>query len=173
MTYLKLRAALVGDLVDFHEFFSDKDVMRYWSNAPHKELAQTEKYLCGMVDSKWNGRCDFAIEYAPSSTPPKVIGKLGLWDGHEIGFMLNHDYWSQGLMKEAMRQFFDDLWSNKAMQDLQAIVADVDPRNSACIGLLKKFGFEEKGYREKTWETHLGWCDSLDLTIERPGTSSK
>lgn len=121
-----------------------------------------------MVEAKWNGQCDFVIEYAPPSQPPKVIGILGLWDGHEIGFMLNRSFWSKGLMTEAMERFLGELWRDETMQNLQDIFADVDPRNSACIALLKKFGFKEIGYKKKTWHTHLGWCDSLDLSLERP-----
>lgn len=85
--------------------------------------------------------------------------------------MLNRDFQGQGLMKEAMRSFLSELWDNEDMQALQDIVADVDPRNNASIGLLKKFGFEETGYRERTFETHIGWCDSLDLQLERPKTA--
>ncbi|KAL8802066.1 MAG: hypothetical protein Q9223_007074 [Gallowayella weberi] len=158
----------MSDLQDFHEFFRDKDVMRYWSTAPHTDLQQTENYLHTMVDSKYNGLCDFAIEYAPPSATPKVIGKLGLFDGHEIGFMLSRPYWGRGYMKEAMSQFLSDFWAREDMEKSDEIVADADPRNSACIGLLKQFGFKETGYRTKTWETHLGWCDSLDLKMERP-----
>ena len=189
MPYIKLRAAQMSDLEDFHEFFSDADVMRYWyfschtlilcpptrltahksrSTPPHTELSRTEKFLRNMVDARWNGLCDFVIEYAPPSDPPKTIGKLGLWDGHEIGLMLNRAFWGQGLMREAMDNFFREVWRNDQMQSLQEIIADVDPRNSACIALLKKFGFRETGYREKTCETHLGWCDSLDLHLNRP-----
>lgn len=138
------------------------------STAPHTELQQTQKYLRFMVYGPYNGRCDFVIEYTTPSAGPKVIGKLGLFDGHEIGFMLARPYWGQGLMKDAMSQFMTDFWQRKDMREQKEMVADVDPRNSACIGLLKKFGFEETGYRERTWETHLGWCDSLDLRLERP-----
>ncbi|KAI4128146.1 MAG: hypothetical protein LQ338_002883 [Usnochroma carphineum] len=158
----------MSDLNDFHEMFSDDAVMQYWSTPPHTELSQTEEDLGNMVHSSWNGKCDFVLEYSPSSGTSKVIGKLGLWDGHEIGFMLNRDFWGKGLMKEAMHQFFRDLWISEDMQALQDVVADVDPRNSACIFLLKKFGFKEAGYRVRTWETHLGWCDSLDLVLKRP-----
>lgn len=121
-----------------------------------------------MVDSTWNGKCDFVIEYSPPLAVPRAVGKLGLWDGREIGFMLNRAFWGKGLMKEAMEQFFGGIWSNKEMQALEEIVADVDPRNSACIGLLRSFGFKETGYRAQAWETHLGWCDSLDLVLKRP-----
>ncbi|KAI4247156.1 MAG: hypothetical protein LQ352_006207 [Teloschistes flavicans] len=158
----------MDDLDDFHSCFSDDDVMRYWSTAPHTDTTQTEKYLRGMVDSQWNGICDFAIQYTAPSVAPKVIGKIGLWNGHEIGFMLDRAFWGKGLMKEAMNQFLSDLWKNEKMKDLKEIEADVDPRNDASVGILKKFGFKETGYRERTFETHLGWCDSLDLIMERP-----
>ncbi|KAL8904442.1 MAG: hypothetical protein Q9207_003271 [Kuettlingeria erythrocarpa] len=169
---INLLAARMSDLDNFHELFSNDDVMRYWSTAPHKHLSQTEEYLRNMVQGKWNGTRDFVIEYSHSSSAPKsVIGKLGLWDGHEIGFMLNRGFWGQGLMKEAMSTFLQQVWGDEgAQEDLQDIVADTDPRNSACIGLLKSFGFEEIGYREKTGETHLGWCDSVDLMLTRPVT---
>ena len=119
-----------------------------------------------MIDTKWNGLCDFVVSYhPPSENHAKVIGKLGLWDGHEIGFMLNRDYWGKGLMKEAMKTFLEEVWRTIELED---IIADVDPRNEASVGMLKKFGFEEAGYRENTFETHLGWCDSLDLKLNRP-----
>ncbi|KAL8787448.1 MAG: hypothetical protein Q9213_002225 [Squamulea squamosa] len=158
----------MDDLQELHRFFSDEQVMRYWSTAPHTELQQTERYLRGMVDGKCNGLCDFVIEYAPPSAAPTVVGKLGLFDGHEVGLMLGRPYWGQGYMKEAMMEFLDNIWQCKDIAEQTEIVADVDPRNSACIGLLKKFGFKETGYRERTWKTHLGWCDSLDLALERP-----
>lgn len=33
MVHIKLRAAQMSDLDDFHLFFSDADVMRYWYKA--------------------------------------------------------------------------------------------------------------------------------------------
>ena len=51
---------------------------------------------------------------------------------------------------------------------VEKIVADVDPRNEACLGIMRKFGFKETGTAERTYETHLGWCDSVYLELERP-----
>ena len=48
-------------------------------------------------------------------------------------------------------------------------MADVDPRNEASRALLAKVGFVEVGIRERTMETHLGWCDSVDLVLRRGG----
>ncbi|KAI4086912.1 MAG: hypothetical protein LQ344_007177 [Seirophora lacunosa] len=155
---IKLRAARMSDLDDFHELFSNE---------------HTAEYLRGMVNCKHNGKCDFVIEHTPPSAATKVIGEIGLWDGHEIGFMLNPAFWAKGIMKEAMHRFLLEIWRNEDMHALQDIIADVDPRNSACIGLLQRFGFKETGYREKTLKTHLGWCDSLDFELKRPTYSEK
>ena len=51
---------------------------------------------------------------------------------------------------------------------VKKVLADVDPRNEACLSLLRKVGFVEFGRRENTFETHLGWCDSIDLELARP-----
>lgn len=51
-----------------------------------------------------------------------------------------------------------------------SITADTDPRNSASINLLKKAGFVESGYLERSMQ--IGgeggeWVDSLYLKLER------
>ena len=50
---------------------------------------------------------------------------------------------------------------------MEWVVADVDPRNESCIGILTKFGFVETGRRERTLETHLGWCDSVYFELRK------
>lgn len=70
-------------------------------------------------------------------------------------------------MAEALAAVIDHVWSGKG-GDMNKIVADVDPRNVASVGILKKLGFEVTGYGEKTYETHLGWCDSVYLTLQKP-----
>lgn len=52
---------------------------------------------------------------------------------------------------------------------VEGVVADVDPRNEGSIGILRRFGFVETGREERTFETHLGWCDSVYLGLGGPG----
>lgn len=122
-----------------------------------------------MVKSPQNGLSDFVMVLSSPSSLPIVIGKVGTWslEGSEIGFMLNRSYWGKGYMTEALSALIEYLWSGKG-GDLHKLTADVDPRNSASIGVLKKLGFKETGYGEKTILTHLGWCDSLYLTLHKP-----
>ena len=66
-------------------------------------------------------------------------------------------------MTEALEALLPYLWA----QGLERIVADVDPRNESSIRLLKSFGFVETGRAERTFETGLGWCDSVYFALER------
>ena len=67
---------------------------------------------------------------------------------------------SNGSQKGGMETYRD--------RRIERVVADADPRNEACLGVLRKFGFQETGRAEKTFETHLGWCDSVYLELQRP-----
>ena len=126
-----------------------------------------------MVSSANNGISDFAIVLRLSDSPV-VIGKVGIWavETGEVGFMLNRAYWGKGYMVEAFSALLEYLWSGKG-GEVWKLTADVDPRNDASLGILKKFGFHETGYQEKTIETHLGWCDSVYLALKNPNSKSK
>ena len=67
-------------------------------------------------------------------------------------------------MTEALEALLPHLWA----QGVERIVADVDPRNESSIRLLMGFGFVETGRAERTFETGLGWCDSVYFALERP-----
>ena len=122
-----------------------------------------------MLASPINGILDFSIVLPNpncSRARPKVIGKAGIWDPSncEIGFLLHRSFWGQGFMTEALKALLPYLWA----QGVERIVADVDPRNEGSIRLLKGFGFVETGRAERTFETALGWCDSVYFALERP-----
>ena len=112
-----------------------------------------------------------------TSGKPTVIGYMGCWSGPEIGFILSKTHWGKGYASESLGALLDHLFSQTSIGSNVGdcpgpnltLKADVDPRNERCLRLLKKFGFSECGREEKTFETHLGWCDSvyLDLTRER------
>ncbi|KIW01846.1 uncharacterized protein PV09_06695 [Verruconis gallopava] len=158
---LLLRGAKDGDAQSLFECFSDYELMKYWSTLPHKSIEETEEWVQGMVSSSQNGYTDFVIVDHQSNT---AIGKIGIWSGSEIGFMIARSRWRQGLVSEALAAtltyYFNDL-------ELEQITADVDPRNAASINILKKFGFEVVGQREKTFEIGGVWVDSLDLSLTR------
>jgi RimJ/RimL family protein N-acetyltransferase len=51
---------------------------------------------------------------------------------------------------------------------IPAVIADVDPRNSACLNLLTRLGFQETHRTARTWLVGDEWCDSVYLALPRP-----
>lgn len=175
---LQLREARKGDLDDFHEFFSNPDVMRYWAPT-HTTIDQTKSYLNRMMEPSTNGDVEFVIVLPasnpldhPSSTAvskEKVIGTAGIWDeaNGEIELMLHRDFWGHGYMSEALTAMIPIFWQ----KGLEKLVADVDPRNEGSLKVLNKLGFVEAGSAKNTSETDIGWCDSVYLELRRPSIS--
>ncbi|KAF8885101.1 acyl-CoA N-acyltransferase [Gymnopilus junonius] len=123
------------------------------STAVHTSVEETKDFLDMMIESR-----------EPKST---VIGIAGIWDDDEIGFIFNREYWGKGYASEALQVLLNKFWTeNKSAQGL--VKADADPRNESCIQLLKKFGFVEVGRAKNTFETHIGWCDSVYLEAKKP-----
>lgn len=81
--------------------------------------------------------------------------------------MLHRDIWGKGYMAEALTALLGSdgvFWG----RGVERVVADVDPRNEGSIGILRRFGFLETGREERTFETHLGWCDSVYFELRSP-----
>jgi len=145
-----------------HLVLSDARAMRYWSTPPHQYLDQTRAWLRRMIDNPPEESFDFVIEHEG-----RVIGKAGMWQLPEIGFILHPDFWGQGFAREALEAVIAEVF---ARFPVPRISADVDPRNAACLRLLPGLGFQETGRARNTWHVGGEWCDSVYLARARgPG----
>jgi [ribosomal protein S5]-alanine N-acetyltransferase len=154
---LRLRRARMDDLPAIHAVLSDARAMLYWSTPPHREVDQSRRWLAAMVADRDNP--DFVIE-----RDGVVIGKAGCWRLPEIGFILHPDHWGRGLAREAVGAVVDHVF---ARFDVPAIIADVDPRNTASLALLGRLGFVETHRAERTIQVGDAWCDSVYLACAR------
>lgn len=140
-----------------------------------------------MINGDFNGYLDFIVCLlhpdptklsGPPNHQPLVIGQAGVYDGKEIGFIFNKKYWGKGYAKETLEAIIKHYWAcmekkkvggttrtTRSSKNMNTIRADVDPRNEASLKLLKKFGFVEVGCKKNTFQTHLGWCDSVYLEL--------
>ncbi|MEW9922184.1 GNAT family N-acetyltransferase [Marimonas sp. MJW-29] len=138
--------------------FSHPEAMRYWSTPPHA----TPEVTAGMIEASIGGDPASHLELV-IELEGKVIGKAGLWQVPEIGYIIHPDYWRLGIAEEALRALiahgFEDM-------RLTEITADVDPDNQASIALLTKLGFRETGRAEKTIEIAGTWYDSVYFALE-------
>ena len=156
---LRLRRAEMDDLAAIHAVLSDAQAMHYWSTPPHATLEQSRVWLASMVAAPPSESDDFLIEHQG-----RVIGKAGCWRMPEIGFILHPDFWGKGLAREAVGAAIEHVF---AALPVEAIIADVDPRNVASLRLLTRLGFVETGRAVGTMQVGEEWCDSVYLSRRR------
>ncbi len=143
-----------------HAILGDPAAMRYWSSLPHADLAESEAWIAGTIAAIESGRSDdFLIE-----RDGQVIGKAGLWNGNELGFLLAPSAWGKGYAHEAVAAVIARGFANGHDE----IRAEADPRNEACLRLLSRLGFRETGRAERTWCIGGEWSDSVYLALARP-----
>lgn len=157
---LILRRAVHSDVAAFHAIMSSPAAMRYWATLPHESMAVTETWFQRQFFSGDPVRDEWVIE-----NDGRVIGNIGIWNMPEFGFILHPDTWGQGIGTEAARAFIDYAF---ATYPIDAITADVDPRNAASLNLLDKLGFVETGRAERTFLIGGNCCDSIYLALPRP-----
>ncbi|WP_249341110.1 MULTISPECIES: GNAT family protein [unclassified Sphingomonas] len=156
---LTLRPARPEDLVAMHAILGDPVATAYWSHPPHSRIAESEEWLAAMRGIPCGEGEDFIVEQ-----DGVVIGKAGFYRFPEIGLILHPRSWGLGFATEALRAV---LARGFEVHGLPTVIADVDPRNTACLRLLDRLGFRETGRRERTLLVGAEWCDSVDLELER------
>jgi ribosomal-protein-alanine N-acetyltransferase len=154
---LVLRRARADDVDAMHAILSDPRAMRYWSTVPHTERGQTEKWMADMLTLDGATGDDFIVEM-----DGRLVGKLGCWKLPEMGYILAPAVWGQGVASEALAAFLDH---RRAMPAPRTLTADVDPRNTASLALLKRHGFVETGRAKASWQVGEEVCDSVYLAL--------
>ena len=165
MTILKtprlvLRPFDLADAEDLFAVFGDADAMRYWSTLPHTSVAATTRMIESSLAADPSRHAEFAMVL-----DGKVIGKVGLWQVPEIGYVLHPDYWRRGLATEALQAVISHAFDTLG---LARITADVDPENEASLAMLKKLGFVVTGQAQNTIEIGGKWFDSIYLELVAP-----
>lgn len=149
---LILRRACMDDVAAMHRIMSNPVAMRYWSTPPHTDLGQTERWVASMVEDDPIARDDFMV-----TCDGQLIGKCGAWRLPEIGFLVDPEYWGQGLASEALVAFIEH---RRALGSTE-LTADVDPRNAPSLKLLNRCGFVETHRAAGTWQVGDELCDSV------------
>lgn len=152
---LTMRPQRVDDAEALHAAFRDVDVMRFWSSAPHADIAETRAYLAERA-----GRDDWrawSITLAGDDTAIGFVAAGAKRPGVvEIGYLIARRYWGQGYTREAVARLLDRLFEEGARR----VFADTDPENAGSNRLLAALGFTLEGVLRAEWETHIGVRDT-------------
>ena len=174
---LQLRPSNPTDAEGMLAMLSDPQSMKYWSDQPISDLDTAIEVLDKDLesDAQGNSMC-WAITFKGQD---KMIGKCILFqfnrENHraEIGYILNREYWRQGLTYQALGAVIDFAFNTL---NLHRIEADVDTENLASLGLLEKLGFKREGLFRERWRVYDEWQDSLMLGLLKqdwPGSLAK
>jgi RimJ/RimL family protein N-acetyltransferase len=155
----------MDDLEAMHAVLSDPLAMRYWSSPPHADREETSAWLERMIASPPQTSDDFVVEYEGN-----VIAKTGCWNVPEIGFILHPRAWGKGLAREAVAAVIERTF---ARFPIDAVEAETDPRNDACLALLAKLGFRELRRAQRTMRVGDEWVDSVYLSLPRASTNAR
>ena len=155
-----LRAFREEDAEALHPIFADPRAMRFWSTPPHATLEQTRDFVRATMAAKAAGEGDDQVVLHEG----RVIGKAGLWDNEEIGFILvRRRCGAGGWAREAVNARVIERARGRGAP---SILADVDPRNAASLRLLRRAGFVETGRAAATLKVGDEWVDSVYLELK-------
>jgi len=163
---LCLRPLAETDADGMFALLSDAETVKYWNNQPITDSGQAAQKLKEDMESDAKSN---SISWALTQhEQDKMIGRCVLFDydhvNHraEIGFMLNRNYWRQGLMRQALETVIHFGFEKLG---LHRIEADVDPGNKGSLALLEKLGFEREGLFRERWLICGEWKDSVMLAL--------
>ncbi len=157
-SFATLRRLTRDDAPAMHALFADPEAMRYWSRLPHTELAETEAWIDAAIAAGEAGEAD---NYAVL-LDGRLVGRVGLWRGNELGLIFSPEVWGTGVAREATRALIE-----KARErGVPSIMADIDPRNLRVARFLEKLGFRKTGAAKKTYKLGDFWADSDYLTLD-------
>ena len=150
-----LREFTMDDLQDFHEIFSDPEVMKN-TQLPY-ELSKPEDFLRDFCINR-DPKGGFAAVLKDSG---KVIGYVLFTyvddpEIYEIGWAFNKDYWRKGYAYEICYCLicfgFEDLYLHK----IYAEATDFEK----SVSMMKKLGMQLEGVQRKHTKSNEGeWCD--------------
>lgn len=163
---LYLRPSNAGDAESMFTMLSDPESMKYWCAEPISDLEAAVEALNKDLESDAQGS---SMCWAVClKGQDKMIGKCILFQFSqqnrraEIGYLLNRDYWRQGLMHQALEAIIDFAFNTL---ELHRIEADVDTQNAGSLGILEKLGFQREGLFRERWFVYDKWQDSAMLGL--------
>ena len=163
---LRLRPSNQNDVQGMFAMLSDPESMKYWCDKPIENLDAAVGVLNKDLESDAQGQSMCWAVTFPGED--RMIGKCILFQfdqaNHraEIGYILNREYWRQGLMQQALEAVIDFAFDTLK---LHRIEADVDTENTGSIAILEKLGFKREGLFRERWFVYDEWQDSLMLGL--------
>lgn len=166
---LLLRPITLGDTEDIFDYVSDEETMAFIFT-PHTSHLQTKEFIANYYLKNPLGF--YALEHKKDR---KMIGVIEFRvddkkRAGEIGYMLNRDYWGQGLTTEACLRIlslsFDTL-------SLERITSGHDTGNESSARVLNKIGMSLEYIDKDAYELNGNLVDTFHYHMTRESYFTK
>lgn len=159
---LVLRQQTITDAPVLFGLRTNPAVMRYIDRPKPNELSETEEFIAS-INKNFHKDMNMIWAITLKENPGQMIGNLGYWRidfnnyRAEIGYMLQPDYWRQGILSEALAEIIDFGFTTVG---LHSICANINPSNDASRQLLLKHGFVKEAYFKEDYYFEGRFLDS-------------
>jgi [ribosomal protein S5]-alanine N-acetyltransferase len=142
-----VRLAEQADLSALMSVNGDEQVTRFLPYEAWKSPADAEAWFARMTDLQTKGLALQFVVAARSSGA--AIGTCLIFQYDEpsrraaLGYVLGRAYWRQGYMREVLTALIGHGFTAMGLRRLEA---EVVPRNTASIELLRELGFQREGF---------------------------
>ncbi len=157
-----LRAVTVEDAKDMFVYASDAETVQYTTFLPHKDLDETiDTIKRFFINKPQEGKPEsFAIV---DKKTDRMIGTCDFWplEGEgvwEFGYIINKEYWGQGVMTEVAKAVLDYAFENFDVE-IMKLKHVVDNVGSGKVAL--KLGFKQLGVVKDGAQAGLGVVDAM------------
>ncbi|WP_197035461.1 GNAT family N-acetyltransferase [Paenibacillus sp. UNC451MF] len=162
-----LREFNLPDWVGVHAYASQERVCRFQPWGPNDEEQSKSFVKQVMVDAEQMPRTRFVFAIVERATEKMIgAGEFNIRSMNdrsgEIGYIVNPDYWGQGIATETAKLLVNFGFEESQMH---RIYATCDPRNVGSSKVLTKIGMTQEGRLRDVLLIKDGWRDSFVFSI--------
>lgn len=165
---LIVRLAKPDDAEAIYFYRSDFIVNKYQGWFP-ESVNEVRDYIINMPQTF--DVADVCFQFAIISiTDDRLIGDMGIsFTGHnkmqaEIGCTLHKDFQGKGYATEALSAMVNYLFLTLKKH---RVIASIDPRNIASIGLIERLGFRKEAHFKESYFLRGEWVDDIIYSMLR------
>jgi len=161
---LMLKSIKAEDREQFYKLFSDRKLLKYTDNEPHKTIKDTQLLIKKYHEEEKEGQSIRKAIYLEK----KYIGIISIYHINKkhkfatIGYLISEEYQNKGIMTEACFAIIKYIFNNLPINRIEA---QVFVKNIASIKILEKLGFQKEGRLRQNFMINNKLEDSFMYSI--------
>jgi ribosomal-protein-alanine N-acetyltransferase len=165
---LLLRCIQTDDAPALFELRRKPEVNQFLDRDPYPTIEETVTFIQEKVLKPLQENEGILWVIVLKEDPARLIGTTGFWrmiKEHyrtELGYLLDPDYWNQGIMKEALLATIDFAFSKTKIHSIEA---NINPDNLASARLLEKCGFVREAWFRENYYFNGVFKDSVIYSL--------